>query len=107
MAFSIAPHSLFAADCTSAIVQMVGAAPGTGGAGSSGMKVELVNNTAMTVGTDWEPGGARVFYIHESLGKEGLAILLTAIGTETPIWARLGGEAEPGALLSIIYLNKR
>lgn len=96
----------FAVDCGIAGVVMVGAAPGQGGTGSSGYKIELVNKTSSAVG-DWQPGTNRMFFLHETLGKAGLATALTAMATDYDLWVRIPGDGAVNSLLTIMYLNKR
>jgi hypothetical protein len=95
----------FAVDCGQAEVAMVGPAPGTGGTGSSGYKIKLINRTGAAVG-DWAPDGSRMFYLHEDLGDAGLATALTAIATDYDLWVRIPGDGSVNSLITIMYLNK-
>jgi hypothetical protein len=96
----------FAVDCGVAGVVMIGPAPGEGGTGSSGYKIELVNKTAASVGT-WAPGTTRMFFLHENLGKAGLATGLTAMATDYDMWVRIPGDGAVNSLITVMYLNKR
>ncbi len=105
MIFSLTSMAFASADCSSAQVTMVGAAPGLGGAGSSGVKVMLKNMTGHTVGTDWANGTVRMFFLTTDLGDQGLATLLTAMSLNKNVWVRIAGNAEPASLISIVYLS--
>lgn len=105
MIFGLTSMAFAYADCSSAKVTMVGAAPGYGGAGSAGIKVMLKNMTGHTVGTDWANGTLRMFFLTTDLGDQGLATLLTAMSLGKNVWVRIGGNAEPASLISIIYLS--
>ena len=94
-------------DCSSAEIMMIGSAPGYGGAGSDGIKVSLKNKSGHTVGTDWNNNTERMFFLTDDLGDRGLAILLTAMSLDKPVWVRIAGNAEVNSLISVIFLNKQ
>jgi hypothetical protein len=51
--------------------------------------------------------GSRQFFLsQEILGKEGLAIALTAFSLEKEIVVRIAGTAEPLSLITVIFVNR-
>ncbi len=50
--------------------------------------------------------GARQFYLSSSLGKEGLAVLLTAYSLGETVWVRIAGDGSAGSLITVIFINK-
>jgi len=105
MVYGLATSSM-AADCSKAEVYMIGANPGSGGTGSAGIKVALINRSGATVGTDWTNNSKRMFYLTQDLGDQGLATLLTAMSLNKPVWVRIVGDAPVNSLISIVYLSK-
>ena len=84
-------------DVASAQIVKAGYYPGAAG---SGFVVQLVDKAGSPA---WS--GIRQFYLSTELGNEGYAILLTAYSLGKTIWVRIAGTAEPGSLISIIYIN--
>ena len=50
--------------------------------------------------------GNRQFYLSSTLGKEGLAVLLTAYSLGETVWVRIAGDGSPGSLITVIFINK-
>jgi len=50
--------------------------------------------------------GSRAFYLSSDLGNQGLAVLLTAYSLGETVLVRIAGDASPGSLITIIYINK-
>ena len=50
--------------------------------------------------------GPRQFYLSSTLGKEGLAVLLTAYSLGETVWVRIAGDGSTGSLITIIIMNK-
>jgi len=48
--------------------------------------------------------GERQFYLNDTLGKAGLATILTAYSLQKTIWVRLVSTT-PGSLVTIVYIN--
>ena len=84
-------------DVASAQIVKTGLYPGAAG---SGFVVQLIDKSANPA---WS--GARQFYLSTELGNEGYAVLLTAYSMGKTVWVRIAGNAEPGSLISIIYIN--
>ena len=84
-------------DVSSAQIVKTGYYPGAAG---SGFVIQLVDKSASPA---WS--GPRQFYLSTDLGNEGYAIILTAYSMGKTVWVRIGGNAEPGSLISIIYIN--
>lgn len=99
-----ASTSFATVDCASAKVLMVGPAPGYGGDDSAGIKVKLRNDAGNDRG-DWAMDTTRFFFLTNDLGDRGMATLLTALSLPKNVWVRIGGNAEVGSLISIIYLT--
>ncbi len=49
--------------------------------------------------------GVRQFYLSEILGNGGLATMLTAFSLGENVFVRIAGTAEPGSLVTIIFVN--
>ncbi len=50
--------------------------------------------------------GSRQFFLSQSvLGKDGLAMVLTAFATGRSIFVRIAGTAQPLSLITIVYVN--
>ena len=49
--------------------------------------------------------GERAFYLHPDLGKTGYATLLTAYSLGKTVRVRIEGTAEPGSLITHLYIN--
>ena len=54
-------------------------------------------------GINWT--GPRQFYLSSTLGNQGLATLLTAYSLGKKLWVRIAGDASPGSLVEIIFIN--
>lgn len=50
--------------------------------------------------------GQRQFYLSSDLGNQGLAVLLTAYSMGETVWVRIAGDASPGSLITVIFVNK-
>ena len=50
--------------------------------------------------------GTRQFYLSSTLGNQGLAVLLTAYSLGETVFVRIAGDASPGSLITIIFVNK-
>jgi hypothetical protein len=50
--------------------------------------------------------GYRQFYLSSDLGNQGLAVLLTAYSMGETVWVRIAGDAGPGSLIKVIFVNK-
>jgi len=50
--------------------------------------------------------GPRQFYLSSTLGKEGLAVLLTAYSLGETVWVRIAGDGSSGSLITVIFVNK-
>ncbi len=71
------------------------------GAPESGIMVQLADQAGSPA---W--AGTRQFYLSEDLGNKGFATLLSAFSLGKTVWVRIAGSAEPGSLISIIYVNE-
>lgn len=49
--------------------------------------------------------GVRQFYLSSTLGDGGLATILTAFSLGENVWVRIAGDAAPGSLITIIFVN--
>ncbi len=105
LTFFVASSEALAVDCSLATVVKVGPGP-VGGTGSSNVVVQLMNNTSVSLGTpSWAPNTPRLFYLHESIGKEGLAVLLTAFATGKKVYVRILGTGAEYSLISNVYIQ--
>ena len=49
--------------------------------------------------------GVRQFYLSTTLGNSGLATMLTAFSLGETVFVRIAGNADPGSLVTIIFVN--
>jgi len=56
-----------------------------------------------TTGALWT--GSQQYYLSAQLGNAGLATLLTAVALGQNVFVRIAGTAEPGSLITIIFLS--
>jgi len=64
----------------------------------------MVQLTDLSASPKW-PGSRQFFLSQAILGKEGLAMVLTAFAMGQPIWVRVAGTAQPLSLVTIVYVN--
>jgi hypothetical protein len=87
-------------DVALAKIERLGPDPRFADSASSGVMVQL---------TDTHPNpkwsGIRQFYLSAALGNTGVATLLTAFSLGETVWVRIGGAAETGSLITIIFVN--
>ena len=71
----------------------------------SAIRGAMIQLTDMSSSPKWI--GSRQFFLsQEILGKEGLAIALTAFSLDKEIYVRIAGTAEALSLITIIYVNR-
>jgi hypothetical protein len=87
-------------DVAVAKIERIGPDPRFTNASSSGVMVQLTDTSANPA---WP--GVRQFYLSAELGNTGVATLLTAFSLGEFVWVRIGGAAESGSLISIIFVN--
>jgi len=87
-------------DVAFAKIERIGPDPRFADTVSSGFMVQL-SDTATSPA--W--AGVRQFYLSAELGNTGVATLLTAFSLGEFVWVRIGGAAEDGSLISIIFVN--
>ncbi|MDH4056841.1 MAG: hypothetical protein OEV58_15870 [Gammaproteobacteria bacterium] len=63
----------------------------------------MVQLTDLAAQPKW--AGVRQFYLSSILGNDGLATLLTALSLNQPVFVRISGTAQPGSLITIIFVN--
>jgi len=87
-------------DVWEAKIERIGPDPRFADSASSGFMVQLSD-------TDANPAwpGIEQFYLSAALGNTGIATLLTAFSLGETVWVRIGGAAEKGSLISIIFVN--
>ncbi len=87
-------------DVAVAKIERIGPDPRFANTASSGVMVQLIDTSASPA---WP--GVRQFYLSADLGNTGVATLLTAFSLGELVWVRIGGTAESGSLISIIFVN--
>ena len=87
-------------DVAVAKIERIGPDPRFADSASSGFMVQLTDTAANPAWT-----GIRQFYLSAALGNTGVATLLTAFSLGELVWVRIGGTAESGSLISIIFVN--
>jgi len=87
-------------DVAVAKIERIGPDPRFANASSSGVMVQLSDTSG-----DPAWAGVRQFYLSSALGNTGVATLLTAFSLGETVWVRIGGAAESGSLISIIFVN--
>ena len=87
-------------DVAVAKIERIGPDPRCANEVSSGVMVQLTDTSANPA---WP--GVRQFYLSAALGNTGVATLLTAFSLGETVWVRIGGSAESGSLISIIFVN--
>ena len=90
--FSPAAHAV---DVLSAEIFRIGIDPRF-----EGPMVQLVDTAASPAWT-----GVRQFYLSATLGNAGLATMLTAFSLGETVFVRISGTADPGSLITIIFVN--
>ena len=65
-----------------------------------GPMVQLIDEAASPQWT-----GVRQFYLSSTLGNGGLAAMLTAFSLGENVFVRIAGTGQPGALVTIIFVN--
>lgn len=103
MIIVFAKNDLYAADCSTAVVDKVGPVLLSG---KASVVLTLINTSGGTVGT-WLNNTRRQFYLHDTILNQGLATVLTAYSMNRTIWLRTGDvDAAAGSLVTIVYINK-
>jgi hypothetical protein len=87
-------------DVALAKIERIGPDPRFADTASSGVMVQLTDTAATPA---W--AGVRQFYLSAALGNTGVATLLTAFSLGETVWVRIGGAAETGSLITIIFVN--
>lgn len=89
-------------NCAKVSVVRIGFYPGVTvqNPNASGAIVQLKD----LVGTCWS-GGTRQFYLSSDLGNPGLATLLAGYSMDKTFWAQVGGTAQTGSLVLVLYIN--
>ena len=65
----------------------------------------MIQLTDMSFSPAW-PLSRQFFLSQEILGKEGLAIALTAFSLDKEIVVRIAGTAQPLSLITVIFVNR-
>ena len=97
LSLCLLPATAFADyDCIRCTITRVGMYPGVAGT-VDGIMVRVDDEA-----DEWT--GSRTFYLHDDLGKAGLATVLTGYSMGKSLWLRLADTAG-GSLITIVYIN--